>query len=354
MAYKRAAAVAAKAIDNKAAELVSAVEEQLNAHEFPPDENDRLDFEQKLDHKLQDDTAHLATELGKIEGATPGLLVEARAILDNRTQQGRRAAKLNLRTVLRNAGKKYPTRPTRIRTMPHENSHRISELEQLQARLRGDKFRQSKTERMDVMGALAGFLADLGLHDTITRAGAIFAIDGLSAERYEATFHQVDMFVTSAITRLKSTPASANSAATGDSVFIGHGHSHVWRALKDFISDRLHLKCEDFNTISPAGIPTANRLEEMLNHSCFAFLVMTAEDQRRDGTLQPRMNVVHEAGLFQGRLGFKKAIVLLEEGCADFSNIDGLGHIPFPGDDIAKCFEEVRRVLEREGVVPGT
>ena len=29
-----------------------------------------------------------------------------------------------------------------------------------------------------------------------------------------------------------------------------------------------------------------------------------------DGDLQARMNVVHEAGLFQGRLGFTKAIVL--------------------------------------------
>lgn len=63
------------------------------------------------------------------------------------------------------------------------------------------------------------------------------------------------------------------------------------------------------------------------------------------------LNVVHEAGLFQGRLGFTKAIVLLEEGCEEFSNIQGLGQIRFPKGNIAPAFEEIRRVLEREGLI---
>lgn len=40
---------------------------------------------------------------------------------------------------------------------------------------------------------------------------------------------------------------------------------------------------------------------------------------------------------------------MLEEGCDQFSNIDGLGQIRFPAANIAASFEEVRRVLEREG-----
>lgn len=63
----------------------------------------------------------------------------------------------------------------------------------------------------------------------------------------------------------------------------------------------------------------------------------------------PGKNVVHEAGLFQGRLGFTRAIVVLEEGCAEFSNIQGLGQIRFPVGQIGAAFEEVRRVIEREG-----
>jgi predicted nucleotide-binding protein len=78
---------------------------------------------------------------------------------------------------------------------------------------------------------------------------------------------------------------------------------------------------------------------------------MTAEDEQKDGKMNARLNVVHEAGLFQGRLGFRKAIVLLEEGCEEFSNIHGLGQIRFPKGDIGARFEKIREVLEREGTV---
>jgi predicted nucleotide-binding protein len=61
--------------------------------------------------------------------------------------------------------------------------------------------------------------------------------------------------------------------------------------------------------------------------------------------------VVHEVGLFQGKLGFAKAIVLLEDGCQEFSNIHGLGQIRFPRGDIGAKFEEIRRVMEREGLL---
>jgi predicted nucleotide-binding protein len=66
--------------------------------------------------------------------------------------------------------------------------------------------------------------------------------------------------------------------------------------------------------------------------------------------MNARLNVIHEAGLFQGRLGFQKAIILLEEGCEEFSNIHGLGQIRFPDGNISAKFEEIRKVLEREGI----
>jgi predicted nucleotide-binding protein len=68
----------------------------------------------------------------------------------------------------------------------------------------------------------------------------------------------------------------------------------------------------------------------MLDNAWLAFLVMTAEDERTDGTKQARANVIHEVGLFQGRLGFERAIILLEEGCSEFSNIVGLTQIRSP------------------------
>ena len=137
----------------------------------------------------------------------------------------------------------------------------------------------------------------------------------------------------------------------GTNVFIGHGRSHAWRDLKDFLQDRLKLPWDEFNRVPVAGVTNIARLSEMLDAAAIAFLVMTAEDEMADGAVQARMNVVHEAGLFQGRLGFTRAVVILEEGCDQFSNIEGLGHIRFPQGNITAAFEEVRRVLEREGLI---
>lgn len=147
-----------------------------------------------------------------------------------------------------------------------------------------------------------------------------------------------------------STSIAAGSAQ-GGKIVIGHGGSPLWRELKDFISDRLNLDWDEFNRVPTAGVGTVDRLREMLGSASMAFLVATAEDESAEGVLRARQNVVHEIGLFQGRLGFGRAIVLLEEGCEEFSNIHGLGQIRFPTAHISACFEEVRRVLEREGLV---
>ncbi len=141
------------------------------------------------------------------------------------------------------------------------------------------------------------------------------------------------------------------SETVGTNVFIGHGRSPIWRELKDFIVDRLHLPVDEFNRLPVAGVTNIARLSEMMDAAAIAFLVMTGEDEQPDGQLRARMNVVHEAGLFQGRLGFSRAIVLLEEGCEEFSNIAGLGQIRFPRDNIRAAFEEIREVLEREGLL---
>ena len=137
----------------------------------------------------------------------------------------------------------------------------------------------------------------------------------------------------------------------GTNIFIAHGRSPYWRELKDFVHDRLALPWDEFNRVPVAGVTNITRLAQMLDQSCIAFLVMTAEDEQADGNQHARMNVIHEVGLFQGRLGFERAIVLLEDGCQEFSNINGLGQIRFPKGNISAIFEDIRQVLEREKIV---
>jgi predicted nucleotide-binding protein len=146
--------------------------------------------------------------------------------------------------------------------------------------------------------------------------------------------------------------SSKTQPASGGKIFIGHGRSAAWRELKDFIVHSLKLPYDEFNAEPVAGTTTVDRLKTMLNNAAFAFLVLTAEDERADREIQARMNVIHEAGLFQGRLGFEKAIILREEGCAEFSNIAGLSQLHFPKGVINHTFAEIRRVLERESIIP--
>lgn len=165
--------------------------------------------------------------------------------------------------------------------------------------------------------------------------------------------NRVGTFVNNVVMLLGRTPDSEppRSIALGKKVFIGHGESPVWRELRDFLVG-LGLDCIEFNTESQAGNTTCARLVEMLDASCFAFLVMTGEDAHPDGTVHARENVIHEVGLFQGRLDFNRAIVLLEKGCAQFSNIHGLTYIGFPKGKIRAASEDIRGVLEREGLLP--
>jgi predicted nucleotide-binding protein len=137
----------------------------------------------------------------------------------------------------------------------------------------------------------------------------------------------------------------------GTNVFIGHGRSKIWKDLKDFIQDRLHLPWDEFNRVPVAGFTNIARLSDMLDNAAIAFIIMTSEDEQADGKMHARMNVLHEAGLFQGRLGFEKAILFVEEGCEEFSNVQGLGQIRFPAGNISAKFEEIRRVLEREQLI---
>jgi hypothetical protein len=150
---------------------------------------------------------------------------------------------------------------------------------------------------------------------------------------------------------LEKLPFVAQTPSLGKRIFIGHGRSPLWRELKDFIAERLNLPWDEFNREVVAGYTTSERLQTMMEQAGFAFLIMTAEEEGADTQLRARPNVIHEVGLFQGYLGLNRAIVLLEDGCAEFSNIIGLSQIRFPTGDISARFEEVRRVLEREGVL---
>lgn len=131
-------------------------------------------------------------------------------------------------------------------------------------------------------------------------------------------------------------------------IFIGHGRDPQWKELRGHLEDDHGLEVVAYEIGARAGRATKEILEEMLEKSSFALLVMTGEGQDAEGELHARENVIHEVGLFQGKLGFRRAIVLLEEGTTEFSNIKGIEQIRFKKSLIREKFGEVYATLERE------
>ena len=131
-------------------------------------------------------------------------------------------------------------------------------------------------------------------------------------------------------------------------IFIGHGHDNQWKELKDHLHDKQGYEVSAYETAPRTGMAIKEVLEIMQSESSFAILVMTGEDTQKDGSLHARENVIHEIGLFQGRLGFSKAIVLKENGVEEFSNISGLNQIRFSKGVISGTFGDILATLKRE------
>ncbi|MDW8807590.1 nucleotide-binding protein [Streptomyces scabiei] len=131
-------------------------------------------------------------------------------------------------------------------------------------------------------------------------------------------------------------------------IFIGHGRSRAWRDLKDHLVDQHGYRVEAYETGTRSGHTIRDILDDMLNQSSFALLVLTGEDAQEGGNVRARQNVVHELGLFQGKLGFSRAIAIVEEGVEFISNMDGVQQIRFPAEGIRQVYGDVLAVLRRE------
>ena len=149
------------------------------------------------------------------------------------------------------------------------------------------------------------------------------------------------------------TPLPKEEPTKDDPVaFIGHGRSSLWRDLKDHLQDKHEIKVNAYETGARAGHSIRDILEDMVGKSSFALLIFTGEDEQSDGTLRARQNVVHEAGLFQGRLGFSRAIMVVEEGVEDFSNVHGIQQIRFSKGNIKETYGEILATIRREFLGP--
>lgn len=179
-----------------------------------------------------------------------------------------------------------------------------------------------------------------------TAAQTTVAIKAPTRAEIEATFsHFEDALATATSTPPAKPPKPLPPVPR---VFIGHGRATDWRDLKDHLHEQHQYAVEAYETGARTGHAIRDVLDKMLNQASFAVLVLTAEDEMADGQLRPRENVVHETGLFQGRLGWTRAIMLVEEGVEPFSNVAGIQQIRYSKGHIASTFGHVLATLRAE------
>ncbi len=178
--------------------------------------------------------------------------------------------------------------------------------------------------------------------DTI-HVDTIIAVSAPARSDIEAVFNVFEAYAES-----QPVIPSDDARITQPNVFIGHGHNPLWRDLKDHLQDKHDYNVVAYEIGARAGHQIRDILEEMLEDSDFAIQVMTGEDETIEDELLARQNVVYELGLFQGRLGFARGIVLLEHGTQEFSNIHGVQQIRFSKGNIKETFGDVLATLRRE------
>ena len=131
-------------------------------------------------------------------------------------------------------------------------------------------------------------------------------------------------------------------------VFIGHGLSKQWTDLQKHFEEFSNYRIEDYESGARAGHAIRDILDDKTAKSSIAFLVLTEEDEQNGEEFVARRNIIHETGLFQGKLGYNRAIVLVEEGAGELKDLYGIQQIRFPKNKISESFKEIHAAIERE------
>jgi predicted nucleotide-binding protein len=195
-----------------------------------------------------------------------------------------------------------------------------------------------------------GYIPPRETSDTDSTIQKIAALVARLAALDQAEFTELTSSVDS---RPERQGAKTRKRVVQPCVFLGHGRSRLWARVKVFLEEELRIATVTYESESHTGESIVPVLEKMLDQATFAVLVLTAEDETPEGGRRARQNVIHEAGLFQGRLGFRRAVLLVQGGVESFSNVAGLQHIPFSDQNVEQTFYELQRVLKRERQLSG-
>jgi predicted nucleotide-binding protein len=218
-------------------------------------------------------------------------------------------------------------------------------------------YEQWKVDTLDEFAAEYRKDETYGCHLLHSKAGAAFEVFAhlprlsnvtVSLDSREKIERVFNIFEGSYSELRSSRQALEKTVRESIKIYIGHGRSNQWRDLKDHLGEKQGFDVVAYETGARAGYTITEVLDDLSEEASIAFLVHTAEDQDAGGHLHARENVVHETGLFQGKLGWKRAIVLLEDGCNEYTNLAGIQQLRFAKENIKEIFGDVMAIIYRE------
>jgi hypothetical protein len=191
----------------------------------------------------------------------------------------------------------------------------------------------------------AGFLAALASHRLHLELGSVL---GMRLARHKLSYvgthgHSEFAAITRSVLRSLESPPAGTAAPKA--VFLSHGRSPQWLAVKEFVSTELGLPSVAFDGGAWRGKNVTDALSRYLDQCGFAVCVLTAEDITDDVPEWARQNVVHEVGLFQGRYGASRVVLLVEEGCSFVPAAVPDHVIEFPKQNIESSFWRLRALI---------
>lgn len=129
-------------------------------------------------------------------------------------------------------------------------------------------------------------------------------------------------------------------------VFVTHGRTHDWLAVKDYIESDVQLKTAELAQQPNMGRTVIEKLIDTADGCDSAVIVMTGDDVDDQGDVRVRENVMHEIGFFQGRYGRDRVILLHEDNVNIPTNLSGVVYSPFPKGRVDVCFHLLMRELK--------
>ena len=150
---------------------------------------------------------------------------------------------------------------------------------------------------------------------------------------------------------LQQTETMSGPDARRAAVFLVHNENRQSAEVRRFLERDCGLVTYELSTAEVGETNLAVLMDRHLDRCGFAVCLLGAGAAPPGGRAPADQNLVHQAGIFQGRYGFGKVAILAEEGCDTFSNIAGLIRLDFPRGQVDATFYDLERMLEREGLV---